>query len=1134
MNPRQVPDSARELVENYFQTNSLSQQQIRSFNEFLELSIPEIITQHGRLTVGKKDYWGLDEQGEKKTTETRRLPGSWRLTLDPDTIQIGTPGVQESDGTWTNTTPMMARSRDLTYEVPIYCDIRLDEMELLPDAKHETPTSTFEPITATKVLLCMLPAMLGSACCGDPLRFSGEECTLDPGGYFIVNGHGKAMPAREISAPNNLIVILAPAKHKKYSHVAEIKSHSHVDSDRRDMATTVKIRKNGKDGTFVQIADLSDEHLPLAVVFRALGVVRPDEMAKLIFYLPGEIQTASAEMAEFFECLSLAENGLKTQNECLAWIGSRAGVPGMTLSERIPWAREFLQMKLFPHIGVSKTSMHAKAVYLGYVVRKLFLTKLGFRRVDDRDSFINKRFLMPGDIMHRAFSFAFEMAAKNTRMALGSRVKALQKTGKKFLESHVRNAFDENNMTKAIRQVMTTGNLGKLVGVTQTLDIFNYLAALSHIRRSSIPNETRGTVQRMLHGTIWGMTCQVETPEGKQCGIVKHFSLLSAVTLHGKKHREWHADPTFNIPGLEDVANIPNAALVMLDQRPVGFADHPLDLVKSLVEDRRAGKMPAESSVAYDVEENEVHIRMDRGRVTRPCLVVSGNKCNLAEYKGPLEWNSALNSGVIEYLDVAEENSAYISIYCADPKPRSTHAEFHPSLTLGVVAASSPFPDHNQGPKNLSQCAMAKQSIGLPFLNYQQRMDTTQHVMWYPQRPIAGTSPGKLVAGEDILPSGQSCNVAICSMGYNQEDSLVVNRSAVDRGLMRSDFYRTYTFKYYERPTPENLAKLEKPSAVCPRENEHLECGLPKLETRLGGNTIIGHSIEFDKDGVATEHIERTRGSENAYAEKVMFTTNASGQKIAKVKVRTTRAPQIGDKIAARHAQKGTIGMLVREEDMPFDMEGIRPDLVMNPHAIPSRMTVGQLVESLSSKVGALSGKLVDATAFVDKSIHGIANVLESLGFERHGDSVLYDGGTGKRLESRIFMGPVHYQKLKHMVEDKIHARARGPISIHSRQPTKGRQKDGGTRVGEMERDCLIAHGATALLQERMLFSSDECKVHVCGKCGLIADYNFYTRKCTCKTCETHVQQKMVSIPYVLKTVLQELAAMSISTRMTF
>mmetsp|Transcript_3231 Transcript_3231/g.6985 ORF Transcript_3231/g.6985 Transcript_3231/m.6985 type:complete len:512 (-) Transcript_3231:245-1780(-) len=478
-----------------------------------------------------------------------------------------------------------------------------------------------------------------------------------------------------------------------------------------------------------------------------------------------------------------------------------------------------------------------------------------------------------------------------------------------------------------------------------------------------------------------------------------------------------------------------------------------------------------------------------------------------------------------------------------------THCEIHPSLILGVCASIIPFPDHNQSPRNTYQSAMGKQAMGIYLSSFQVRMDTMAHVLHYPQKPLATTRAMDHMHFRE-LPSGINCIVGIaCYTGYNQEDSLIMNQSSIDRGLFRSSFFRTYNAKAKCRPgayDPLTDEAFEKPGMdVNEKKRGSYDKlgpdGLAEPGQRISNDDVlIGKTVPYAIKGPDAQRTTMARkddstamrSNESGIVDRVMLSTDQDGNKFSKVRIRNVRIPQIGDKFASRHGQKGTIGMTYSQEDMPFTCEGISPDIIINPHAIPSRMTIGHLVECLLGKVSSLLGDEGDATPFMDDfTVEKISTEMTNLGYQKHGNECLYNGHTGRPLNTLIFMGPTFYQRLKHLVDDKIHARARGPVTMTTRQPMEGRAAAGGLRMGEMERDCLIAHGAANFLRDRLYANSDPYRVHVCDECGMIAIANLRKQSYDCGYCNNKTQFSQIHIPYAGKLLFQELMSMCIVPR---
>jgi DNA-directed RNA polymerase II subunit RPB2 len=478
-----------------------------------------------------------------------------------------------------------------------------------------------------------------------------------------------------------------------------------------------------------------------------------------------------------------------------------------------------------------------------------------------------------------------------------------------------------------------------------------------------------------------------------------------------------------------------------------------------------------------------------------------------------------------------------------------THCEIHPSMILGVCASIIPFPDHNQSPRNCYQSAMGKQAMGVYATNFRQRMDTTAYLLHYPQKPLVGTKPMDYMHFRE-LPAGINCIVAIMTYtGYNQEDSVILNQSSIDRGLFRSTFSRTYletckgTQLVHMAAAAEMFIKPEAQVTVAIKDADYSKLdddGFAKVgELVLGGDVIIGKVIEVGSSSTDPNGIKKfeddsmvLRRTEKGMVDKVLLTNDQQGYRLVRVQVRKVDTPQVGDKFASRHGQKGTIGITYRQEDMPFSCRGISPDIIVNPHAIPSRMTIGHLIETLLGKVVVQAQMGGDATVFTSISVQEIADRMHQCGFQRYGNETMYNGHTGIAMQAKVFLGPTYYQRLKHMVDSKIHARARGPANNLTRQPREGRAQDGGLRMGEMERDCLIAHGAASLMKERLFYASDPYRVHVCDICGLIGIMDIDKSNFSCKGCDNQRDYSQVELPYACKLLFQELIAMCCIPRM--
>jgi len=569
---------------------------------------------------------------------------------------------------------------------------------------------------------------------------------------------------------------------------------------------------------------------------------------------------------------------------------------------------------------------------------------------------------------------------------------------------------------------------------------------------------------------------------------------------------------------------------------------------------RRQGLISGEVNVSYLKKLDEVHINTDKGRVRAPYIIVENGVSKFTpELKQKLEskeidFNYLVRRGVIEYLDAEEEEDALIAMDEAGITPETTHLVIDPTYMLGLTVSLNVYTDHNQMGRHAISSNFMKQSNGVYAFNFNNRYDARSYLLMYPQAPIL-TSAAFRTLGLEKHSSGQNFVVALSTYyGYNMKDAVVLNKAAVDRGLGRSVFYRTYSDEERRYPGGQKDKIRVPPPSTDGYLGEHAysklsEDGLVEKETEVHeGDVLIGKTSpprfleEQTSFGISEEksmdNSTTLRMGEDGVVDNVMLSETSGATKIVKVRVRSIMVPELGDKFASRHGQKGVVALIVNQEDMPFTREGIVPDLLLNPHSLPSRMTVGHMLEMLGVKAASLSGKHIDGTTF---SVNGVeamedfGKTLEGYGFDKFGDEVLYDGRTGKKFASKVFMGVVYYHRLYHMTVNHLQVRSRGPVQILTRQPTEGKARGGGVRFGEMERDALVGHGASLLIKDRMLEQSDKTTIWICKDCGDIGYFNYIKNVAVCPMCGGSNLEK-VEISNAFKLLLYEINSLHIRT----
>jgi len=1151
------------IIESYFQDKHLERlvrHQLESYNHFVGYQIMKTIEMFNPVHI--KSPQDLDPATGLYCLE---------VFVSFENFHIYRPQIHENNGAVKLMLPQEARLRNFTYAASMIVDINVKYIIRSGDHLQNVQTlyNTFPNVHIGK-----MPIMLKSNICVlNQYKYVENiytgECKYDAGGYFIINGSEKTVLGQERAAENRVYVFNVAKNNTKYSWCAEIKS---VPDYKCISPKQINLYVSSKDNGFgfpitVQIPRIK-QPVSLFVLFRALGVLSDKEICERIL-----LDLSNNAMLLALQASIIDGSKYMTQEDAVKHIASFVMYTPMNMDKEAGAKRKFdftldvLHNDLFPHCS----TMEQKVYFLGYMTNKLLQGMLDYIKPDDRDSFLNKRVDLTGASLNNLFRIYFNKLVKEMEKQV---IKEINNGSWRSTEDYMNiinltNIYNKiiksNTIENGFRRALATGDFGikhansNKVGVAQVLNRLTYVSGLSHLRRISTPIDKSGKLipPRKLHSTTWGFMCPAETPEGSSVGVVKNLSYMTHVTIPSNSSSLYEYVSPFLEPlrpeGMHDQVKI------FINGAWLGTTSNPLAMYEAMKKMKHQGIINIYTSIVFDFKLQEIRLCNDGGRVTRPLLRVRDNRLLLTDEvvqrlkSRDIGWddlftNCKIEEAVLEYVDAEEQAYSMVATRPNDlvekEGVRYTHCEIHPSTIFGVIASCIPFPDHNQSPRNTYQSAMGKQAMGVYATNYNDRMDKTAYVLNYPTRPLVETRIMNIIKLNEI-PSGCNINVAIMThTGYNQEDSLIVNKGSIDRGMFQTTVYHTEKDEDKQKINGDEEIRC-KPDPVKTKGmkfgnyDKVNSKGLIPENRKVDNRDIIIAKVTPIKENrndptkvVKYEDQSRIyRTTEEVYVDKNYMDRNGDGYNFAKVRLRTVRRPVIGDKFSSRHGQKGTTGNIVPECDMPFTRDGVRPDIIINPHAIPSRMTIGQLKETLLGKVLVELGLFGDGTSFGDLDVNTISAKLLELGYEAYGNELLHNGLTGEQLECSIFMGPVFYQRLKHMVNDKQHSRAIGPMVNLTRQPAEGRSRDGGLRFGEMERDAMVSHGASRFTKGRMYDASDKYQVYTCNLCGLIAAYNDKLHIHHCKTCDNRTDFSYVEIPYACKLLFQELITMNVVPR---
>ncbi|WZY78149.1 hypothetical protein YC2023_024533 [Brassica napus] len=984
-----------QLVPEFLKVRGLVKQHLDSFNYFINVGIKKIVRANSRITS----------------------------TLDPSIylwfkdVYVGEPSILNV-GSAEVISPHMCRLADMTYAAPIYVNI-----EYVHGIHGKTTTTSAKD----KVVIGRMPIMLRSCRCvlhgkdEEELARLGE-CPLDPGGYFFIKGTEKVFLIQEQLSKNRIII----DSDKKGNINASVTSSSETTKSK----TVIQMEK---EKIYLYLHQFVKK-IPIIIVLKAMGMESDQEIVQMVGRDPRFSASLLPSMEASIECIS---EGVNTRQQALDYLEAKRdknpaeektrllAYGSLTVKrssygppEKDGRALYILRELLLAHVPVRDDNYRQKCFYVGVMLRRMIEAMLNKDSMDDKDYVGNKRLELSGQLI----SLLFEGSLKHI-----TRRKRTLSTGNFDIK---RFRMHRKGMTQVLTRLSFIGSLGSITKISPQFE---------KSRKVSGP--------RSLQPSQWGMLCPCDTAEGESCGLVKNLALMTHVTTDQEEGPLVAMCFKLGVTDLEVLSaeelHTPDSFLVILNGLILGKHRRPQYFANSLRRLRRAGKIGEFVSVFINEKQHCVYVASDGGRVCRPLVIAENGESrvkqhNMKELKdGVRSFDDFIREGLIEYLDVNEENNALIALYESEAMKDVTHIEIEPFTILGVVAGLIPYPHHNQSPRNTYQ------------------------------------------VGYDKLGAGQNATVAVMSnTGYDIEDAIVMNKASLDRGFERCIVKKTIvaTCQKYGNDTVDRILRPQRTGPDAEKMQILDDDGIA-----TPGEIIRPNDVQYRP---AREYFKGPEG-ETQMVERVALCSHKNGNLCIKYNIRHTRRPELGDKFSSRHGQKGVCGTIVQQEDFPFSERGICADLIMNPHG---RMTVGKMMELLGSKAGVSSGRFHYGSAFGEESGHAdtVENISKTLvkhGYSYCGKELLYSGLSGEPLQTYVFMGPIYYQKLKHMVMDKMHARGSGPRVMMTRQPTEGKSKNGGLRVGEMERDCLIAYGASMLIYERLMLSSDPFEVQVCRAC---------------------------------------------------
>lgn len=1066
-------------------------------------------------------------------------------------------------------------------------DVALDAKAVLPSECRQRGLSYRGRMSATVVLklkhgaemrinrrLGLMPIMLCSSLChlkgltASALAERHEERS-ELGGYFVCNGGEKAIRLLIVPRRNHPLGIVRPSfRNRGAAFTPYAVLMRCVGADQASFSIGVHLLSSGAARLRLTISK-NEYFIPLVLLMRSLREMTDAEFLRRATggesaddFVEDRVLAALQEHSAFGE-------SLHSRAQCLAYLGTRfrvvlklpASVTDMEAGE------EVISRHVFTHLPPDDTS--AKWELLLLLLQRLYALAAGRVAPDNPDSLVNQELLLPGHLW-----------AMMVREKLGEWLRSLSAAlsrdegdpVEKTFAAAVRKATERVDIGKALTYFLATGNLKSETGldlqqtsgftiVAERLNYWRFLAHFRSVHRGAFFMQLRTTTVRKLLPDSWGFLCPVHTPDGGPCGLLNHLAARCHVhiycapraTLRSLFRAALAAGGAVLLP-LANALPLSQYLPALFDGEVLGWVE--TSIAETVAEALRTLKLEGGSKLSSEVVQAltcvEIALVMPGGAPRPSALYIA---CASARPMRPV-----LNCrrGLVEQMGPLEQTT--LRVACRKEEMQAgvhTHAELEPTNMLSLIANLTPFCDFNQSPRNMYQCQMGKQTMGTPFHANAYRAETKSYHLQTPQVPIVRTRTYSRF-GLDEYAMGTNAVVAVISYtGYDMEDAMIVNKGSYERGFAHACVRTTVVVDLgQKRQRGETMHHRFGNTMPPDAEDEPGDDGGPMLfEKSLGPDGLpeVGARILYDQplcaiyDEARQRHsVQRHKGKDEAFVEKVTLVGNEGEGRCEKayIKLRYNRNPVPGDKFSSRHGQKGVMSRLWPSEDMPFSESGLVPDILFNPHGFPSRMTIGMLLESMAGKAGAIHGHRQDATPFQfcekDRAVDLFGEQLRSAGYSHHGTETMYSGIYGNEMQVDIFLGVVYYQRLRHMVLDKHQVRARGPVNQLTRQPVHGRKIGGGIRLGEMERDALLAHGVTFLLQDRLLRCSDESRALVCTGCGSLLTAAMLPprggaggaqlphRQPHCRACGHGRKVEVVSLPFVFQYLTNELAAMNI------